>query len=54
MKITGKEYKTIWFDKDLNVVQIIDQTKLPHQFVVKSLKNVKDAINAITVSYTHL
>ena len=48
MRIAGKEYKTIWFDKDLNVVQIIDQTKLPHQFVVKSLKNVKDAINAIT------
>ena len=49
MKIAGKEYKTIWFDKDLNVVQIIDQTKLPHQFVVKSLKNVKDAINAIKI-----
>ena len=49
MRIAGKEYKTIWFDKDLNVVQIIDQTKLPHQFVVKSLKNVKDAINAIKI-----
>ena len=49
MRIAGKDYKTIWFDKDLNVVQIIDQTKLPHQFVVKSLKNVKDAINAIKI-----
>ena len=45
MKIAGKEYKTIWFDK--NVVKIIDQTKLPHQFVIKSLKTVKEAINAI-------
>jgi len=45
MKITGKEYKTIWF-KD-NVVKIIDQTKLPHQFIIKDLKTVKDAINAI-------
>jgi len=49
MKIADKEYKTIWFDKDLKVVQIIDQTKLPHQFVVKSLKNVKDAVNAIKI-----
>ena len=45
MKIAGKEYKTIWFHK--NVVKIIDQTKLPHQFVIKNLKTVKEAINAI-------
>ena len=45
MKIEGKSYKTIWFEKSF--VKIIDQTKLPHQFIVKDLKNVKDAINAI-------
>ena len=45
MKIEGKEYRTIWFDN--NVVKIIDQTKLPHQFIIKDLKIVKDAINAI-------
>ncbi len=45
MKIEGKEYRTIWFEN--NVVKIIDQTKLPHQFVIKDLKTVKDAINAI-------
>ena len=49
MKIENKEYKTIWFDNELQVVKIIDQTKLPHQFKVKSLKTVKDAINAIKV-----
>ena len=32
-----------------NVVKIIDQTKLPHQFIIKELKTVKDAINAIKV-----
>ena len=32
-----------------NVVKIIDQTKLPHQFVIKDLKTVKDSINAIKV-----
>ncbi|MDB4279916.1 S-methyl-5-thioribose-1-phosphate isomerase [bacterium] len=49
MKINGKEYQTIWFDEQNKVVKIIDQTKLPHQFIVKDLKTVKDAINAIKV-----
>ena len=49
MKIKGKEYRTIWFDEKNETVKIIDQTKLPHQFIVKDLKNVKDAINAIKV-----
>ena len=47
MKIEGKEYRTIWLEN--NVVKIIDQTKLPHQFIIKDLKTVKDAINAIKV-----
>ena len=47
MKIQGKEYRTIWYEK--NVVKIIDQTKLPHRFIIKELKTVKDAINAIKV-----
>ena len=45
MKIEGKEYRTIWFEN--KVVKIIDQTKLPHQFIIKDLKTVKDSINAI-------
>ena len=45
MKIEGKEYRTIWFEN--NVVKIIDQTKLPHKFIIKDLKTVKDAIKAI-------
>ena len=45
MKINGKSYKTIWFEN--NIVKIIDQTKLPHQFLIKELKSVKDTINAI-------
>ncbi len=47
MKIQGKEYRTIWYEDKL--VKIIDQTKLPHQFIIKNLKSVKDAINAIKV-----
>ena len=45
MRIEGKEYRTIWFEN--NVVKIIDQTKLPHKFIIKDLKTVKDSINAI-------
>ena len=47
MKINGKEYRTIWFDEKNQVVKIIDQTKLPHQLIIKELKNIKDVINAI-------
>jgi len=49
MKIERKEYKTIWFDENIQTVKIIDQTKLPHQFKIKDLKTVKDAINAIKI-----
>ena len=45
MKIQNKEYRTIWYEDD--VVKIIDQTKLPHQFIIKDLKTVQDAIKSI-------
>ncbi len=45
MNINGKAFRTIWFDN--NIVKIIDQTKLPHQFIIKELKSVKDTILAI-------
>ncbi|MDC0418977.1 S-methyl-5-thioribose-1-phosphate isomerase, partial [Pelagibacteraceae bacterium] len=45
MNIEGKAYRTIWFEN--NSVKIIDQTKLPHQFIIKNLKTVRDSINAI-------
>ena len=47
MKINSKEYRTIWFEK--NIVKIIDQTKLPHTFEIKELKTANDAINAIKI-----
>ena len=49
MKIEGKEYRTIWFDEQNQTVKIIDQTKLPHQFIIKELKTVKESVNAIKV-----
>jgi methylthioribose-1-phosphate isomerase len=45
MHINGQKFRTIWFEK--KSVKIIDQTKLPHQFIIKELKTVKEAINAI-------
>ena len=45
MKIEGKDYKTIWFED--NKVKIIDQTKLPHKFLIKELKTYDDAVVAI-------
>ena len=45
MHINGKAFRTIWFED--NIVKIIDQTKLPHKFIIKDLKNIKDSINAI-------
>ena len=47
MRINGKEYRTIWYEN--NVVKIIDQTKLPHKFIIKELKTVKDAVNSIKI-----
>ena len=47
MKIESKEYKTIWYEK--NIVKIINQTKLPHKFEIKELKTIKDVIKAIKI-----
>ena len=44
MRIEGKNYKTIWFDKNSKNVKIIDQTKLPHEFKIKELETVKDPL----------
>ena len=45
MRIAGKEYRTIWYEHD--VVKIIDQTKLPHNFIIKDLETVDHCVNAI-------
>ena len=45
MKIESKSYRTIWFKN--NIIKIIDQTKLPHKFIIKDIKTVQEAINAI-------
>jgi len=47
MKIDGKPYRTIWPTPSGRAVEIIDQTKLPHQLVVLRLGSETDAAHAI-------
>lgn len=51
MKVDGRETRTIWLDKNEKIVKIIDQRKLPHEFVVVGLKTVDDAVRAIKDMY---
>ena len=47
MKINGEAYRTIWLTGDGWSVEVIDQTRLPHEFVVVPLKSMEDAARAI-------
>ena len=47
MRINGTHYRTIWLNKDGWSIDIIDQTKLPHQLVITNLKTLEDAARAI-------
>ncbi len=47
MKINGTAYRTIWLNEDGWSVEIIDQTKLPHELVTARLSTLKDAAVAI-------
>jgi methylthioribose-1-phosphate isomerase len=47
MKIKGKDYRTIWLAEDGWSVEIIDQTRLPHELVTVGLKSAQDAARAI-------
>ena len=47
MRVNGKAYRTIWVAPDGKSVEIIDQTLLPHQFAVVTLRTLDDAAQAI-------
>jgi len=46
MKVNGTHYRTIWL-RDKETIQIIDQRKLPHEFIVENLRSVDDFCIAI-------
>src|SRR3981189_2087649 len=47
MKVDGRPFRTIWLGPDGATVQAIDQTLLPHAFVVRDFKSLEDAERAI-------
>jgi methylthioribose-1-phosphate isomerase len=47
VKVDGKPYRTIWLAADGTTVQAIDQTLIPHRFVIRDFRTVADAETAI-------
>jgi methylthioribose-1-phosphate isomerase len=47
MKIKGRPYRTLWPGADGASVEIIDQTRLPHEFVTARLGTLDEAAHAI-------
>ena len=48
MKVSGRSYRTIWqSQRNKEIIKIIDQTKLPHNFTIIDLYSYKDTIRAI-------
>jgi methylthioribose-1-phosphate isomerase len=47
VKVDGVPHRTIWLADDGWSVEVIDQTRLPHEFVTRSLSTLDDAVAAI-------
>ena len=48
MKVNGHHFRTIWLNEsDPAIVQVIDQRKLPHAFVIEDLRSVTEMATAI-------
>jgi methylthioribose-1-phosphate isomerase len=47
MNVDGAPYRTIWLAADGWSVQVIDQTRLPHEFRIVTLTNLDDGARAI-------
>ena len=47
MRVNGLPYRSIWLANDNWTVEIIDQTKLPHEFIIIQLRSLEDAAIAI-------
>lgn len=48
MQVDGRPYRSLWFDKAQQCVQLIDQTLLPHRFVLVQLSDLAGACQAIS------
>jgi methylthioribose-1-phosphate isomerase len=47
VNVQGRPMRTIWPSPDGRTVEIIDQTKLPHELVIVGLNTLEDAVRAI-------
>jgi methylthioribose-1-phosphate isomerase len=47
MNVGGKPMQTIWLAADGRTVEIIDQTRLPHELVIVGLTSIEEAARAI-------
>ncbi|MGE4606739.1 MAG: S-methyl-5-thioribose-1-phosphate isomerase, partial [Myxococcota bacterium] len=47
----GVARRSIWLADDGRSVEIIDQTRLPHEFVVRRLRHLEQAVEAISVMW---
>ena len=47
MNVNGEPYRTIWLADDGHAVEIIDQTRLPHEFITVRLETMNDVATAI-------
>lgn len=48
MKVANTHYRTIWYEPQTSCVKIIDQTRLPHEFIIRELQSLSDAALAIS------
>jgi methylthioribose-1-phosphate isomerase len=48
VNVHGNPMRTIWLGEDGRTVEIIDQTRLPHELVIVRLETVEDAARAIS------
>jgi methylthioribose-1-phosphate isomerase len=47
MKVDGKHYRTIYPVDDGTIIEVIDQSRLPHEFALVRLATLDDAVRAI-------
>lgn len=47
MKVADKHYRSLWWDKQQEVLQIIDQRALPHDFREQNVASMQDFVDAI-------
>jgi methylthioribose-1-phosphate isomerase len=47
MNVQGKHYRSLWWDEAESALEIVDQTALPHAFLVVSLRTLDEVCEAI-------